>query len=84
MATTSAPDAATRFAELFDRVERGETITITREGRPLAQLHAHVNEAARSAPDILAEWRRLRERLRIEGVRFSVEDVLDARDEGRR
>jgi prevent-host-death family protein len=31
-------DAKTRLTRLLDEVEQGETITITRHGRPVAQL----------------------------------------------
>jgi prevent-host-death family protein len=31
-------EAKTKLSELLDRVEAGETITITRRGRPVAQL----------------------------------------------
>ena len=31
-------EAKTKLAELLDKVEAGETITITRHGRPVAQL----------------------------------------------
>ena len=31
-------EAKTKFAELLDKVEAGETITITRHGKPVAQL----------------------------------------------
>ena len=38
MSTIAAYDAKTRFAELLDRIERGESIVITRHGRPVARL----------------------------------------------
>lgn len=31
-------EAKTKLAELLDKVEAGETVTITRRGRPVAQL----------------------------------------------
>jgi prevent-host-death family protein len=33
-------DAGRRLPELLDRVEQGEAVTITREGRPVATLKA--------------------------------------------
>lgn len=33
-----AYEAKTHFSELLDRAERGEAITITKHGRPVAQL----------------------------------------------
>jgi prevent-host-death family protein len=38
MASVGAYEAKTHLAELLDRVERGERITITRHGRPVADL----------------------------------------------
>lgn len=38
MAEVGAYEAKTRLAELLNRVEKGERITITRHGRPVAQL----------------------------------------------
>lgn len=37
-ATVGAYDAKTRFSELLQRVGRGEEITITRHGMPVARL----------------------------------------------
>jgi prevent-host-death family protein len=36
--TVGAYDAKTHFSELLERVESGETITITKHGTPVAQL----------------------------------------------
>ncbi len=38
MSSVGAYEAKTHLAELLDRVERGERITITRHGTPVAQL----------------------------------------------
>ena len=38
MSSVGAYEAKTHLAELLDRVEKGERITITRHGRPVAQL----------------------------------------------
>jgi prevent-host-death family protein len=38
MAEIGAYEAKTRLAELLNRVESGERITITRHGRPVAEL----------------------------------------------
>jgi len=42
-------DAGRRLPELLDRVEQGEAVTITREGRPVATL-----KAVKPAPDLEA------------------------------
>jgi len=38
MATVGAFEAKTKLAELLDRVEAGETVTITRRGKAVAKL----------------------------------------------
>lgn len=40
MKTVGAGEAKTHFAQLLDEVERGEVVTITRHGRPVAKLVA--------------------------------------------
>jgi len=89
MITVGAFEAKTKFSELLDRVERGEEVVITRHGKAVARMRADVPmdaEAERKAKaaEILAEFERIREMLRAKGVSFSVEDIISARDEGRR
>ena len=38
MTTVGAFEAKTHFSQLLDKVARGESITITRHGEPVAQL----------------------------------------------
>lgn len=38
MSEIGAYEAKTRFAELLERVRRGERVTITRHGHPVAEL----------------------------------------------
>lgn len=59
MADVGAYEAKTHFAELLDRVERGERVTITRHGTPVAVLQPP-DAPARSIPEILAAMRVLR------------------------
>lgn len=48
MDTVGTFDAKTHLSQLLDRVERGERIVITRNGRPVADLVPH-EEAADAA-----------------------------------
>jgi len=41
-------DAKTHLSELLDRAEKGETITITRHGKPVARLVPADDEAGRA------------------------------------
>lgn len=83
-----AYEAKTHLAALLDRVERGETLTITRNGRPVARLVPA--EAPRPMPqaeaDALVErFRALRESLRAEGVKpFTADEVVGLVQAGRK
>jgi prevent-host-death family protein len=66
MASVGAFEAKTHFAQLLQRVERGEEIIITRPGKAVARL-----VPAGTLPDRGAEpaaFRRLRKRARGSGV----------------
>jgi len=66
MADVGAFEAKTHFAQLLQRVERGEEITITRRGKAVARL---VPAATRPDREVaLATFRRLRERARRLGL----------------
>ena len=45
MITVGSFEAKTKLAELLDKVEAGETVTITRRGKPVAQLVAVTSDA---------------------------------------
>jgi antitoxin (DNA-binding transcriptional repressor) of toxin-antitoxin stability system len=61
----SAADAKANFSQLLDRVVAGETIVITRHGKPVARLgHPDESEqqkidARRKAREDFIEWRRM-------------------------
>jgi prevent-host-death family protein len=82
MAIVSAFEAKTRFAQLLQRVERGEEVTITRRGKAVARL-----VPAAANPDheaVLATFRRLRERARRSGLgKFDRAEWRTYRDQGR-
>jgi len=58
--TTNLRDAKTRLSELVARVEAGDTVTITRHGRPVARL---VGQMPERRPVDLERLRALRSRL---------------------
>lgn len=68
-----------RLSDLLDRVERGETVTVSRNGRPVAKL-VGVQEPkdAAAAKAALAEILRFREQLREEGVPPVTHDEIRA------
>lgn len=89
MITVGAFEAKTKFSELLDRVERGEEVVVTRHGKMIARIVPDApadDEAARKAraAEAVARIKALRDHFRAKGVSFSIEDIISARDEGRR
>lgn len=64
MAEVGAFAAKTHFSSLLDRVEKGETITITRHGRPAALLAPVAPRRRLSADELVAAFRELRQRVK--------------------
>jgi prevent-host-death family protein len=82
MATVGAFEAKTHFAQLLQRVERGEEIVITRRGKEVARLVPAATKPDREAT--MAAFRRLRERAsRSDLGRFEWAEWRAYRDQGR-
>jgi prevent-host-death family protein len=80
MLAVGAFEAKNRLSELLDRVERGEEVTITRRGRPVARLMRLSRR--RDSASALAALQRIVERgkgLSLGG--FRIKDLIE---EGRR
>jgi prevent-host-death family protein len=58
MAEVSIRELRNHGGDVVDRVERGERLTVTRDGRPVAEL-APVGRPALDAAAILRRWSRL-------------------------
>ncbi|MBD0274797.1 MAG: type II toxin-antitoxin system prevent-host-death family antitoxin [Acetobacteraceae bacterium] len=86
--TVGAYEAKTHLAALLDRVENGETLTITRNGRPVARLVPAGPPrpmAEGEAAALVGRFRELREKLRAAGVRpFTAEEIVDLVHAGRK
>lgn len=78
MREVGAFEAKTHLSDLLAAVESGETITITRRGKPVAQLVPMPDGSA----ERLAALRRLQ--ALGAGLNLPAEEILSARDEGRR
>lgn len=69
-------EAKTHFPRLVQEVEQGETIVITKYGRPVARL---VPEPERkSIPEVIAAFRELRR-----GKHVTIEEIREWIQEGR-
>lgn len=80
MRTVQASEAKTHLPQLLDDVERGATLIITRHGRAIARL---VPEESERQAEIDAAIQEIREAQR-HAPRISMEEIISARDDGRR
>jgi prevent-host-death family protein len=80
MKQVQASAAKAHLAELLDEVERGETIVITRHGKPIARLVPDEDKRDDQARRAMAEVREMRKT----APRVNAEEILAWRDEGRK
>jgi len=71
-------EAKTHLARLLDEVEGGETVTITRHGRPVANL-VPVSERQRTVEEAIRAIREFRRGHSLRGIK-----IKDLIEEGRR
>ena len=64
-----------RGGEVVDRVEAGESLTVTRDGRPVAELRP-VRRASFPADVLLARWRRI-PAVDADRIRAQIDAVID-------
>ena len=79
MRSIGAYDAKTNFSRLLEEVAQGETITITRNGVPVAVVTPAAGGKAYSPEDAIAVLRSSRQHRSLGGV--SLRELID---EGRR
>jgi prevent-host-death family protein len=79
METIQASEAKTHFLRILDKVERGETVVITRHGRAIARISPEAENAGENLVQAIVEMRALRKKI----GRLTLDEVLSARDEGR-
>ena len=72
--------AKAQLSELVDEVERGETVIITRHGKPVARLMGEEEGRRAQALEAMAKIKELRKQTK--GA--TIEEILAWRDEGRR
>ena len=79
METVGAYEAKTHLAQLLDRVARGEKITITKHGVPVAVLQPASNSKMTPVRDVIDQLKRFRSGRRLDGL--SIREMIE---EGRR
>lgn len=78
MREVQASEAKARLATLLDEVERGETVVITRHGKPIARIVPEADRRKAKLERALAEIEEFRKTM----PRLSLEDLLSERHEG--
>ena len=79
METVGAYEAKTHLPKLLERVIKGERITITKHGVPVAILQPPLHLRKTEPRKIIAELRKFREKHTLKGL--SIRDMIE---EGRR
>ena len=80
MREIQASEAKTHLPSLLDEVERGETLIITRHGRAIARIVPEVDRRQADVDKAIQGILNCRKRT----GNITVEEILSARDEGRR
>ncbi len=80
MREIQASEAKTHLPRLLDEVERGETLIITRHGRAIARIVPEIDRQQVKIDEAMEAIRNLRQRT----GRITVDELLSARDTGRR
>lgn len=80
MRQVQASDANAQFPSLLDAVERGETVVITRDGKPIARIIPEMDRRQAQVERVFAEMEEFRKTM----PRLSLEEILSARHEGHR
>jgi prevent-host-death family protein len=78
MTTVSAYEAKTHLPRLLRAAERGETVIITRHGRPVAQLGPVGDQRREEVAEVIARMKRAR----AGRPKVTVEEILAWRHEG--
>ncbi len=79
MESTSASESTIDLTELLDRVERGESVIITRQGKPIAQLMPTTLVPKRERNEVVRDMLEFGKGRKLKGM--SIQKMID---EGRR
>ncbi len=78
MREIQASEAKTHLPSLLDEVERGETLVVTRRGKPIARIIPEAEIRREQVARALTELEAFRKTM----PSMSVEEILSARHEG--
>jgi len=74
----AASDAKARFSELLDKVEKGQTVVITRHGRPIARLVPDEDKRQKDVDDAIARIKARQKR----ASKITLKELLSSIHEG--
>ena len=78
MREVQSSEAKARFSQILDEVERGETVVITRHGKPVARIAPEENARREGVRKAIAELEEFRKTM----PKLTLEEILSARHEG--
>ena len=79
--TVSIVELKAKASEIVSRAEKGEHVTITRNGKPVAQLDSMIYAPEKALS--LAEVNALLEASRVPGLHLSPDEIKELINEGR-
>jgi prevent-host-death family protein len=79
MKTLQASEAKTHFLQILNDVERGESVIVSRRGKPVARIIPEAQINRERVERAMASIREIRKRTKP----VSLKELLSARDEGR-
>ncbi|MBS0530648.1 MAG: type II toxin-antitoxin system Phd/YefM family antitoxin [Proteobacteria bacterium] len=80
MKHVQATELKAKLAELLDEVERGQTLVVTRHGKPIARIMPDEEAAIERSREAMQRIMEAREK----APKVTVEELLQWRDDGRR
>jgi len=80
MRQIQASEAKAKLAQLLDQVERGDTVVITRHGRPIARLVPEADGQQAAVAQAIARLQAFRRTMPA----LSLDELLAARHDGHR
>jgi len=83
MKSVGSYEAKTHLPQLLSRVEKGETITITKRGKPIAVLSPVQEQPARDVKAVIAEFRAYSKKQSCLHDPISVREIKEMIEEGR-
>jgi prevent-host-death family protein len=83
MKTVGLEEARTHLGRLLSQAEKGETITITKRGKPIARIVPAEEQPARNIASVIGEFRAYSQQ-QVRTVRkLSVKEIKEMTEEGR-